>query len=220
MAEKKGSADKVLPFITTVANDIYEKVNRITDSFEKMDSMLNTMSETFQENLKKLSDNITSMLEETQMNRDLALEAFSDSMNAMLKQITQIQEESLTTKKGSKMKAILSKLEEISNKVFDKYWDLQVMSTVSNLHSLVDVLKGNTTIINIQSPTPVPMQPVPQKIISPEPFMTAAPIKSEPTTAAEEEPTKGPKFKDGRKVKTHDDRLKEMERKKKLFGKY
>ncbi|NVM04714.1 MAG: hypothetical protein HWN67_20505 [Candidatus Helarchaeota archaeon] len=219
-------SDKVLPFITTVVNDIYEKVGNLTVSFENLNEMIGNITKNFDDNMNKLSKDVEDVLEETRMNRDLTLEAFSDSMNAFLAKIKEIQEESEKTYEGSEMGTILSRLDTISNKIYDKYWDIQMSCTVSNLHSLVDVLKGNPNIVRIQVPVAQQVQPITPRVqaaaplSAPVPSIKPAPTQPEAEPAKKDVFAKSPKYKGGRKLKTHEDRMKEAKKKKRLFGKY
>ena len=211
-------SDKVIPFITSVVNDIYEKISELNESVEKVGVIFEKISENFQKSVENIAGNIKELLKESGMNRDLALEAFSDSMNALLTKIQEVQEENEKNINIGELKSITGNLSELSEKFETKFWDIQMMLTVSNLHSLVDVLKSTPKIFNV--PTPTTLQPAIKAAIP-----LQAVIPPPPTQEGEEEPkedifAKSPKFKAGRKVKTHDDRLKEIERKKKLFGKY
>ncbi len=221
------SADKVLPFITTVVNDIYEKVGNLSDSFNKLNEIIGNITKNFEDSINKLSKDVDEILEETRMNRDLTLEAFSDSMNAFLAKIKEIQDESNKTYEGSEMGTILSRLDRISNKIFDKYWDIQMSCTVSNLHVLVDLLKGNPNIIRVQVPVVQQVQPITPRVQAAAPLSAPVPSIAPPPTKPEAQPegkvdvfAKSPKFKGGRKLKTHEDRMEEMKKKKKLFGRY
>ncbi|MHA1298374.1 MAG: hypothetical protein ACTSO9_02905 [Candidatus Helarchaeota archaeon] len=213
MAKKDITPDQVLPFITTVVNDIYEKISELQTSLEKVGSIFIKINKNFIENTKNLSENLSEMLNETRMNRDLALEAFSDSMNALLAKIQEIQDEKSKIENIEEMQSLISKLDSLSEKLSQKYWDIQMMLTVSNLHTLIDILKGNPKVIHI--PSAIPSPPSPQVV--PPPTSSEAATQPQPTATTL---SKGPQFKAGRKVKTHDDRLEEMRRKKKLFGKY
>jgi hypothetical protein len=221
------SADKVLPFITTVVNDIYEKVGNLSNQFDKLNEIIGNITKNFEESINNLSKDVDEILEETRMNRDLTLEAFSDSMNAFLTKIKEIQDESKKTYEESDMGTILSRLDRISNKIFDKYWDIQMSCTVSNLHALVDLLKGNPNIIRVQVPVVQQVQPITPRVQAAAPLSAPVPTVKPASAKPEAEPegkldvfAKSPKFKGGRKVKTHEDRMEEMKRKKKLFGKY
>ncbi len=214
------SDDKVLPFITTVVNDIYEKISGLQASMEKLGGIMTQINDNFKNSCESIIENINEMLEETRMNRDLALEAFSDSMNALLTRIQEIQDEKEKTTDQGEMKSLLSSMEMVAKSLNEKYWDIQMMVATSNLHSLVDILRGNTQIIQVpvQVTQPIPT-PKASRAIKAE---AAVPVKPQPTEELDKKDVfaKSPKFKDGRKKKTHEDVLKEMERKKKLFGKY
>lgn len=213
------SSNNVIPFITSVVNDIYEKVNELQDSIQKLGTIFEKINDAINQTVEKLSKNMSEMLEETRMNRDLSLEAFSDSMNALLTQIKEIQEEKGKSTNFGEMESTISRLDELSNKLSEKYWDIQLMLTTSNLHTLVDILKGDTKVINVLVPSQ--LQPISQLTPSSKPTSESPSAQPTSTTASDDEIfAKSPKFKGGRKVKTHDDRLEEMKRKKKLFGKY
>ncbi|MHA1379379.1 MAG: hypothetical protein ACTSRG_13445 [Candidatus Helarchaeota archaeon] len=219
MGEKNSGTSNVIPFITTVVNDIYDKINGLQESLKKVGTIFVKMNDNFKETAENIGKSVTEMLEESRMNRDLALEAFSDSMNALLTKIQEIQDEKGKATKKGEMESILNRLDDLSNKLNEKYWDIQLMLTTSNLHTLIDILKGESKVINVLMPAQA--TPTPQIITSPKPALVPAPTKTAATTEAKEDIfAKSPKFKGGRKVKTHDDRLEEMKRKKKLFGKY
>ena len=218
-------SDKVLPFITTVVNDIYEKVGALSDSFNKLNEIIGNITMNFEESINKLEKNTDEILDETRMNRDLTLEAFSDSMNAFLTKIKEIQEESEKTYEGSQMADIITRLDKISNKLLDKYWDIQMSFTISNLHSLVDILKGNTNVVRVEVPVTQYAQPITSRVQPAAPLSAPVPSIAPATTKPEAKPSekvdvfaKSPQFKGGRKVKTHEDRMEEMKRRKKLFG--
>jgi len=203
-----------IPFVTSIANDIYDRVDKLATSLQKIPGILSTITKGFQQNLEKLNSNIESMLSETRGNRDLTLDAFSDSMTALSQQIRNIKEESQKELANPEMKTVIEKLNEISTKLNSSYWDVNILLIVNSIHWLVDLLQGKRKSIQVPKFAQTALKMIKEE---------AAPISQEtgePVTAAQAGLRDGPKFKGGRKPKTHDDHMAEIEKRRKLFGRY
>jgi len=201
-----------IPFVTSIANDIYDRVDKLATSLQKIPGILSTITKGFQQNLEKLNTNIESMLTETRSNRDLTLDAFSDSMTALSQQIKEIKVENQKELANPEMTVVIEKLDAITNKLKSSYWDVNILLIINSIHWIVDMLKGKRKSINI----PKSVQRV--LTLSKEAPVAISEETGEPVSAAQAGLKDGPKFKGGRKPKTHDDHMAEIERRRKLFG--
>ena len=203
-----------IPFVTSIANDIYDRVDKLATSLQKIPGILSTITKGFQQNLEKLNNNIESMLSESRSNRDLTLDAFSDSMTALSQQIKEIKDESKKELENPDMKTILELLDKVTDKLNTSYWDINILLIVNSIHWLVDLIKHKRKSINM-----------PHQVQMAFKMSKKAPVPitqegGESVPAAQAPLRDGPKFKGGRKPKTHDDHMAEIERRRKLFGRY
>ncbi len=205
-----------IPFITSIANDIYDRVDKLATSLQKIPAILSTITKGFQQNLEKLNNNIESMLSETRGNRDLTLEAFSDSMTALSQYIREIKEDNKKELSNPEMKTVIEKLDEITNKLNSNYWDINILLIINSIHWLVDLLHGKRKSINIPKHVQMAYN------LSKETSIPASHYEYTPTESTQtmQDSQDQRIFSKGRKPKTHDDQLAEIERRRKLFGKY
>ena len=213
-------ADTGIPFITSIANDIYDRVDRLATTLQKFPAILSKISEGFQENLNKLNENIENMLEESRNNRDLTLEAFSDSMTTLSQKIRDIKDENEKTFQDPEMKVMIEKLDEVTKKLSLKYWDINTVLIIHSIHWILDILKGKVKSINVPYSArtslqyQVPTGPPPKGSIASQ----RAEQEREHLDSKESQDARA--FAKGRRPKTHDDHMKEIERRRKLFGRY
>ena len=154
------------------------------------------------------------MLSESRSNRDLTLDAFSDSMTALSQQIKEIKDESKKELENPDMRSIVELLDKVTDKLNTSYWDINILLIVNSIHWLVDLIKHKRKSIN-----------VPHQVQMAFKMSKKAPVPitqegGESVPAAQAPLRDGPKFKGGRKPKTHDDHMAEIERRRKLFGRY
>ncbi|NHI91814.1 MAG: hypothetical protein EAX96_04875 [Candidatus Lokiarchaeota archaeon] len=214
-------ADSGIPFITSIANDIYDRVDKLANTLQKIPAILSKITEGFQENLNRLNENIENMLEESRGNRDLTLEAFSDSMTTLSQKIREIKNENEEIFRSGEIKETIEKLDDVSKKLASKYWDINIILIIHSIHWIVDLLKGKIKNINLP---PQLQTAVPMRISTKQPILISTPspqkAKEEREVIDSKESQDARAFAKGRRPKTHDEQLEEIERRKKLFGRY
>ena len=98
MSEKipnDASARQFLPIITRISTDVYERVDKVSFKIEELKNTLLKITKSFNDNMTRISNDVEEMVTETRMNRELTLEAFADSINALIEQIQEMKTESI-----------------------------------------------------------------------------------------------------------------------------
>ncbi|MHA1786476.1 MAG: hypothetical protein ACTSVY_00080 [Candidatus Helarchaeota archaeon] len=217
------AANTGIPFITSIANDIYDRVDKLATTLQKIPGILSKITEGFQENLDRLNHNIDEMLKESKSNRDLTLDAFGNSLSTLSQKIKEIKEENEKNFKDPQMKELIERLDKIATKLSTSYWDINIILIVNSIHWIVDILKGNLKRVDVPAHARTALRTfgnVPSsKAAKP---VTLSSIKAEEERAVldSKESQDARAFSHGKRVKTHDDHMKEIERRRKLFGKY
>ena len=211
-------ADTGIPFITSIANDIYDRVDKLASTLQKFPAILSKISEGFQENLNKLNENIENMLEESRNNRDLTLEAFSDSMTTLSQRIKEMKDDNEKTFEDPEMKIMIEKLDDVTKKLSTKYWDINTMLIIHSIHWILDILKGKAKNISVPYSARRALQvPLPAGTKG---SVTAERAEREREHLGSKESQDARAFSKGVRKKTHDDHMKDIERRRKLFGRY
>ncbi|MHA1144098.1 MAG: hypothetical protein ACTSRW_05115 [Candidatus Helarchaeota archaeon] len=210
-----------ISFITAVANDIYEKVNGVIESFEKVGEILPNIMQEINDNMTALSSSIGQMIEETNQNRNLTKDMFSELTEKVINQIQQIQDKKEAELDEKGLKETVQVLQNVSKNLNDKVFDIQYALIIAGIHTIVDVLKGL-----IQAQPTQQVQPASEESIV---FSDKAPIPVSASETGKLAPKKPAKRKKGRRapgkptqktVGSHEDELEKMRRKKRLFGNY
>ncbi len=208
-----------LPFMTSVTTDIYGRIEKLSQSLDQIFSSVREMINGMKENLTNISKNIQEMIEQGEMNKQMTLEAFADSMNTLVQQIRKARDENIEILKNTQTQQIIRDVNNTALLLESRMYDIQIAFMINGIYALINAIKAGK-VVGI----PVPMMnvavPSPQTGTGPSP-QVAAPIPTlADDTSTEESEDKKTFFGKGVRKKTHDEIMEEKRKKDAMFRKF
>ena len=206
-----------LPFMTSVTTDIYERIDKLSQSMATVTDTLKVIIVDIKDNFENIAKNVGEMLEQGEMNRDMTLEAFSDSMNTLIHQIKTIRNETLQGLQSPQTKAMMNTVSDTANLIEARMYDIQIAFLINGIHALINAIKSGkvygipVAVRGLAAPVPQAQTPS-QELGAPIPAISAA----QPTDKKKRKPM----FGKGAHKKTHDEIMEEKRKKDAIFRKY
>lgn len=201
-------ADTGIPFITAIANDIYARVNSVMESLEKVGGILSQIMQDMHTTITDLSVNIKGMLDETNQNKAMMEDMFSNLSQNFITQLREIQDQKIEELKSEEMKKTVAILQKVSTNLNRKMYDLQFSLITAGIHTVLDALKSYAMAGPVAGAQPMV-------------FSDKAPIPVGEPPAESAEPKRPKVVTHGQKtVTSHEAELEKMRRKQRLFGRY
>jgi hypothetical protein len=214
------SGASFLPFVTSVTTDIYDRVDKLGKALDTIKSLAEDTLGKMSENLQTISLNIEDLIQQGEMNKQMTLEAFADSMNTLAQEIRTIRNENIELLQSPQTQQMIEAVNITANKLEARMYDIQIAFLINGIHALVNAIKAGK-VIGI--PVPVvgataPSTPAPAAA-KPELAAPMQTLASSPASAADKEGQKA-YFGKGVRKKTHDEIMEEKKKKERLFGQY
>lgn len=200
-----------LPFMTSVTTDIYERIEKLTHSLSEIGELIKNTILGIEENFNKIVKSIQEMVEQGEMNKEMTLQAFADSMNTLIQQIRSIRDENIRGFQNAQTQQMIDAANNTALMLEARMSDIQIAFLISGLHALMNAIKTGK-VVGIPVPTagapaPAASQAGGAQIAAPIPSMKA----------------KGEKksfFGKGARKKTHDEIMEEKRKKDAMFRKF
>ena len=218
MSGPPGSSDaSFLPFVTSITTDIYERIEKIGKSIEDVKGSVNGAINTITDNFNGIVKKIEEMVEQGEMNKNMILESFSDSMSTLVQQIKAIRNENIKIFMGPQTQQLIDAASLTANQLESQLYDIQIAFLVNGIHALITAIKAGK-VVGI----PVPVRGVAMAFPAAakgEHAELAAPVPSLAAEAADGGKQKT-FFGKGTHKKTHDEIMEEKKKQEKLYGQY
>ncbi|NVM53030.1 MAG: hypothetical protein HWN66_04960 [Candidatus Helarchaeota archaeon] len=208
------SGGSFLPFVTSVTTDIYERIEKLSLSLNSIKDSLKELITDIQENLKKVSENIEDMIQQGEMNKQMTLEAFADSMNTLVQQIRSIGNENIQAFQSTETQQMIANANNTALMLETRMYDIQISFLINGIHALMNAIKTGKVV-----GVPVPSAGA-ASTRSPSQEGLAAPIPALESTTTAKGQKKKHFFGKGARKKTHDEIMEEKKKKEAIFRKY
>ncbi len=216
MSEPPGGS--FLPFMTSVTTDIYERIEKLSQTLASVTNAVREIIVDIKDNFGKISTNVKEMLEQGEMNRDMTLEAFADTMNNLINQIKKIRNETLQGLQSPQTKAMIDNVSNTANLLETRMYDIQTAFLINGIHALMNAIKSGK-VYGIPVPTRGVMAPMPAQAQAPTQALEA-PVPALSVAASADAKGKKTFFGKGAHKKTHDEIMEEKRKKEAMFRKY
>lgn len=200
-----------LPFVTSITTDIYEKIEKITNSLEEVKTTIEESINSLNENMGTVVKKIEEMIEQGEMNKSTILESFSGSMNSLIQQIKIIRNENVNAfAENPETPQLIEAASLTATQLNSRLYDIQIAFLVNGIHALITAIKTGK-VVGI----PIPVKGGTETKQAGEKAALAAPV---PSLTSDGEKQKA--FGKGVRKKTHDEIMEEKRKQKEMFGKY
>lgn len=206
-----------LPFMTSVTTDIYERIEKVSHSLNNVGNLIKKLMDDLEGNLAKISTNIGELIEQGEMNKQMTLEAFADSMNTLIQQIRSVRDENIAGFQSAQTQQMIKAANDTANLLESRMYDIQISFLINGVHALMNAIKAGKVVgipvpvRGVAVPMPAAGQGAGTALAAPIPAVSAAPS---------EKPKKTAFFGKGSRHKTHDEIMEEKRKKDKLFGRF
>ncbi len=207
-----------IPFMTSVTTDIYERIDKVAQTLETVKQAINESLNGIKESLEKIAKSMDEMIEQSEMNKEMTLQAFADTTNNLIEQIRVIRNEQIEGLKSSETQEVIESVSKTATLLESRMYDIQIALLINGVHALVNAIKTGK-VVGI--PVPVKEQSTAKapKSEAKKPDL-AAPVPTLSPAAAPTDATKKHFYGRGVRKKTHDEIMAEKKKKEQLFGKY
>jgi hypothetical protein len=209
-----------LPFMTSVTTDIYDRIEKLSQSLNGVQEVIQGLIKNLGQNLDKITGNIKEMIEQGEMNKEMTLEAFADTMNTLVQQIKNIRNETVQSLASTQTAGMVKTVSDTANILESRMYEIQIAFLINGLHALMNAIKAGK-VVGI--PTPV-LTRLPVAQAAPADNKDAGLGAPVPTLAAEAEADakdeKKSFFGKGVRKKTHDEIMEEKRKKDAMFRRY
>ncbi|HUY00283.1 MAG TPA: hypothetical protein VMV49_12050 [Candidatus Deferrimicrobium sp.] len=222
MGERSGdsSGGSFLPFVTSVTTDIYDRIDKLAKSLDTIKTLTEDTLVKINENLKSSSEAIDDLIQQGEMNKQMTLEAFADSMNTLAQEIRKIRNENIELLQNPKTQQMIDAVNITANKLEVSMYDIQIAFLINGIHALINATKSGK-IIGIPVPVAGASAPnIPAAAASTQELAAPMPTLSGTSTSATEKDAQKSYFGKGVRKKTHDEIMEEKRKKERLFGTY
>ncbi|MHA1276021.1 MAG: hypothetical protein ACTSQI_06390 [Candidatus Helarchaeota archaeon] len=206
-----------IPFMTSVTTDIYERIEKISQAFNEVKSLVQELLENVKGSMGNVLKGIEELIEQGEMNKDMTLQAFADTTNNLINQIKIIRNEQVKSFQSEETRQLIGVATQTANVLETRLADIQTAILINGIHAIITGIKAGR-VVGI----PVPMRgvtaPGATQDPAPKPDL-AAPVPSLSSQGGTEKPKKS-YFGKGVRKKTHDEIMEEKRKKDKLFGRY
>jgi len=213
------SGASFLPFVTSITTDIYERIEKIAKSIEDVKTSVNGAITIITDNFNGLVKKIEEMIEQGDMNKNMILESFSESMIALVQQIKVIRNENIKIFMGPQTQQLIEAASLTANQLESRLYDIQIAFLVNGIHALITAIKAGKVVgipvpvrgLSVAAPSAVKYAGERAELAAPVPTLTAE--------AADPDKQKT-FFAKGARKKTHEEIMEEKKNREKLYGKY
>ncbi|MHA1263742.1 MAG: hypothetical protein ACTSRS_00760 [Candidatus Helarchaeota archaeon] len=212
------SGGNFLPFMTSVTTDIYDRIEKLSQSLTKVQETLQQLVMNIGQNLDKITENIKEMIEQGEMNKEMTLEAFADTMNTLVQQIKTIRNETIQGLKSTQTEGMIKAVSDTANLLESRMYDIQIAFLINGIHALINAIKAGR-VVGI----PTPIYAKTSAIPSPAGAKAAdKPLGAPIPTLADDSAVQKKKsfYGKGVRKKTHDEIMEEKRKKDAMFRKY
>ena len=218
MGEKSPAGASFLPFVTSVTTDIYERIDKIARSLDTVTGLIQNVVSQINENLKKSADGIEDLIQQGEMNKQMTLEAFADSMNTLAKEIRTIRNENIEALQSVQTQELINAITLTATNLESRMYDIQTAFLINGIHALINAIKTGR-VIGIPVPVRGAVASGAARVEAAQDEL-AAPMPSLSATEESGHTEKRAFFGKGARKKTHDEIMEEKRKKERLFGKY
>lgn len=208
-----------LPFMTSVTTDIYERIEKLSQSLNGLQEIIQGLVKNIGANLDTITERIKEMIEQGEMNKEMTLEAFADTMNTLVQQIKNIRNETLEALISTQTEGMVKAVSDTANRLDACMYEIQIAFLINGIHALMNAVKAGRVVgipTPVRVPGPAPSSSDMQKGAHLE---LGAPVPSISATSESETDSKS-FFGKGVRKKTHDEIMEEKKKKDAMFRQY